>query len=112
VVLEDGYRTLPAQIELDKPNGKGMWLRVTLKEGRKRQIREVGKRLGLPVVKIMRIRIGSLLLGNLKSREWRALTPQEIASLKMPSASQKSNPRKPRSAEGVKKTVRPHPKAH
>lgn len=112
VVLEDGYRTLPAQIELDKPNGKGMWLRVTLREGRKRQIREVGKRLGLPVVKIIRLRIGSLLLGKLKAREWRSLTSQEIASLKMPSNSYKTAPRKPRGAEGTKKAVRAHLKTH
>jgi len=42
VVLEDGYRTAPAKVEVDSPTGKGVWLRVILKEGRKRQIREVG----------------------------------------------------------------------
>lgn len=82
VVLPDGYRTAPAEIYLDKPSGKGMWLRVILKEGRKRQIRETGSTLGLPVVKIIRVRIGSLYLGNLKPREWRYLTPQEITDLK------------------------------
>ncbi len=82
VVLPDGYRTLPAQVYLDKPFGKGMWLRVILKEGRKRQIRETGSMLGLPVAKIIRVRIGSLLLGNLKTREWRYLTADEIQDLK------------------------------
>jgi 23S rRNA pseudouridine2605 synthase len=53
-----------------------------MKEGKKRQIREVGKQIGLPVVKILRVRIGTLLLGNLKSRDWRYLTDQEIAGLK------------------------------
>jgi 23S rRNA pseudouridine2605 synthase len=38
--------------------------------------------VGLPVVKIIRVRIGSLLLGNLRPREWRILTPQEITDLK------------------------------
>ena len=82
VVLEDGYRTSPAEIRLEQPSGKGMWLRVVLREGRKRQIRETGSLLGLPVVKIIRLRIGSLYLGSLKPREWRKLTPTEIELLK------------------------------
>jgi 23S rRNA pseudouridine2605 synthase len=53
-----------------------------MKEGRKRQIRETCKQLGLPVVRILRIRIGSLRLGNLKPRQWRYLTIQEINELK------------------------------
>jgi 23S rRNA pseudouridine2605 synthase len=82
VVLEDGYRTAPADVRIEAPAGKGTWLRVILREGRKRQIREVGSLIGLPVVKIIRIRIGSLLLGNLKPRQWRFLTTKEVAELK------------------------------
>jgi 23S rRNA pseudouridine2605 synthase len=82
VVLPDGHKTLPAEVKIDKPFGKGMWLRVILREGHKRQIRETGSTLGLPVAKIIRVRIGSLLLGSLKLREWRYLTPDEIQSLK------------------------------
>jgi 23S rRNA pseudouridine2605 synthase len=82
VVLEDGHRTAPAKVRLETLAGKGAWLRVLLKEGRKRQIREVGARLGLPVVKIIRVRIGSLHLGALKPSEWRYLTPKEIGELK------------------------------
>jgi 23S rRNA pseudouridine2605 synthase len=66
-------------------------LQVIMREGRKRQIREVGTRLGLPVVKIIRIRIGTLKLGNLKPREWRHLTSQEVAGLRAPT-SQKVQP--------------------
>lgn len=86
VVLEDGYRTQPAQVDFLNASGKGAWLRVVLREGRKRQIRETGQRLGLPVVKIIRIRIGSLLLGNLQPRQWRQLTAQEVAGLRIASA--------------------------
>lgn len=82
VVLEDGYRTAPAQVRVESVLGKGAWLRVILGEGRKRQIRETGKLLGLPVVRIIRVRIGSLRLGSLKPREWRFLTPEEVAELK------------------------------
>jgi 16S rRNA U516 pseudouridylate synthase RsuA-like enzyme len=38
---------------------------------------------GLPVVRILRTRIGSLRLGNLKPRQWRYLTRQEIEALKV-----------------------------
>jgi 23S rRNA pseudouridine2605 synthase len=82
VVLEDGHRTAHAEVRIEAPAGKGTWLRVILREGRKRQIREVGSLIGLPVVKIIRIRIGSLLLGNLKPRQWRYLSPKEVAELK------------------------------
>jgi 23S rRNA pseudouridine2605 synthase len=82
VVLEDGHRTAPAQVSLESLAGKGAWLRVVMREGRKRQIREVGKTIGLPVVKILRTRIGSLHLGSLKPAEWRYLTPEEVAGLR------------------------------
>jgi 23S rRNA pseudouridine2605 synthase len=82
VVLEDGYRTEPAQVRIESLSGKGAWLRIILKEGRKRQIRETGAQLGLPVVKIIRVRMGSLWLGALKPGEWRSLTADEVADLK------------------------------
>jgi hypothetical protein len=50
--------------------------------GRKRQIREMGRLTGLPVVRIIRVRIGSLQLGNLKSKQWRHLNPDEVSNLK------------------------------
>jgi 23S rRNA pseudouridine2605 synthase len=83
VVLEDGYRTAPAQVRLEGLSGKGAWLRVILREGRKRQIREMGRLTGLPVLRIQRIRIGSLLLGDLKPGQWRNLRPEEIRALKV-----------------------------
>jgi 23S rRNA pseudouridine2605 synthase len=82
VVLEDGHRTAPAQVSVLEKQGKGAWLRVVMHEGRKRQIREVGARLGLPVVRIIRVRIASLHLGTLKPRQWRYLSEAEIADLK------------------------------
>jgi 23S rRNA pseudouridine2605 synthase len=81
VVLEDGFKTSPANITVESEAGKGTWLRVTMGEGRKRQIREVGMQLGLPVVRIVRTRIASLRLGNLKPGAWRHLTESEVAEL-------------------------------
>lgn len=82
VVLADGDRTAPADVRLLSVSGKGAWIRVVMGEGKKRQIREVGRRLGLPVVRIIRLRIGTLKLGNLKPRQWRYLTEDEVASLR------------------------------
>lgn len=81
VVLEDGYKTQPVDVRVETLVGKGAWMRVILKEGRKRQIREMGALTGLPVVRIVRIRIGPLLLGALKPKEWRHLTAAEVAAL-------------------------------
>jgi len=89
VILEDGYHTKPAGVQLESIFGKGAWLRVILHEGRKRQIREMGRATGLPVVRIIRVRIGSLLLGSLKPGMWRRLTPEEVTNLKKPASQPK-----------------------
>jgi len=82
VVLEDGYKTAPVEVRFEEMQGKGAWVRVIMKEGRKRQIRETCKQLALPVVRIVRIRIGTLRLANLKPRQWRYLTSSEVNELK------------------------------
>jgi len=82
VVMQDDYRTAPVQVDVESHSGKGTWMRVIMKEGRKRQIRDTCRQIGLPVVSIIRIRIGSLRLGNLQPKEWRYLTTAEIKGLK------------------------------
>jgi 23S rRNA pseudouridine2605 synthase len=82
IVLEDGYHTARAEVRFESTSGKGAWIRIVMVEGRKRQIREIGHLLGLPVVRIIRVRIGALRLGKLKPRQWRYLTLQEISELK------------------------------
>ena len=82
VILEDSYKTQPVDVRFESAQGKGAWVRVIMREGRKRQIRETCKQLGLPIVRIVRIRIGSLRLGNLKPRQWRYLTMQEVNELR------------------------------
>lgn len=82
VVLTDGDRTQPADVQFLSTSGRGAWIRVIMGEGKKRQIREVGKLLGLPVVRIIRTRIGTLRLGDLKPRQWRFLTEDEIRELR------------------------------
>jgi len=82
VVLEDGYKTAPVNVRFETAQGKGAWVRVVMGEGRKRQIRETCKQLGLPVVRIIRLRIGELRIGTLKAGQWRQLTANEVDSLK------------------------------
>ncbi len=82
VVLDDGYKTKPVKVGVTGTHGKGAWMRVILTEGRKRQIREMGCLTGLPVVRIIRVRISSLQLGYLKPKQWRYLTPEEVAEHK------------------------------
>jgi 23S rRNA pseudouridine2605 synthase len=82
VVLEDGHRTQPATVFIESSSGKGAWVRVVMKEGHKRQIRETTKMIGLFVVRLVRVRIASLELGSLKSGISRELTSEEVLKLK------------------------------
>ena len=82
VVLNDGYKTLPTQVSIDKQNEHNTWLKIIMKEGKKRQIREIGKLLGLSVKRIIRTRIATLEMDTLKVGEWRYLSDQEIRKLK------------------------------
>jgi 23S rRNA pseudouridine2605 synthase len=81
VVLDDGYVTKPAEVSMEANEGNGIWLRIIMKEGQKRQIRRVGQAIGLPVKQIIRVRLGSLRLGDLKPGEWRHLKSNEVARL-------------------------------
>jgi 23S rRNA pseudouridine2605 synthase len=82
VVLADGHRTLPAKVRIEEQSGDNTWLRIIMHEGRKRQIREIGEQIALPVLRLIRVRIGTLQLGNLKLRQYRPLSPKEVTSLK------------------------------
>ncbi len=100
IVLEDGFRTSLASVYVVSKQGKGAWLDVTLKEGHKRQIREMGSQTGLPVVRIVRVRIGELRLGSLKPKEWRYLTSQEVAAFKEPATAPKPKTKMQKSKTG------------
>jgi 23S rRNA pseudouridine2605 synthase len=66
---------------VEKSAGGGAWLRVVMREGRKREIREIGAHLGLPVMRIVRIRIAGLRLGELRPGQWRPLSKEEVRML-------------------------------
>jgi len=60
---------------------QGQELRFILKEGRNRQIRRMCELVGLHVMDLVRIRIGSLTLGDLPEGQWRVLSEVERAAL-------------------------------
>ena len=78
----DGYVLLPVKTEFINKNEKFTTLRMTLYEGRNRQIRKMCAEVGLKVAKLVRVAIGSITLGNLQGGKWRYLTEEEINTLK------------------------------
>jgi 23S rRNA pseudouridine2605 synthase len=60
---------------------KNGWLEVTLDEGRNRQIRRLLSAFDIAVLRLIRVCIGDLQLGQLPKGEWRAVTEHEIESL-------------------------------
>lgn len=97
VLPEDGYRTQPAEVEVIKSDRAGTMLRVVMREGRKRQIREVARLLGHPVQYLLRVRIGPIDMGELKPGKWRFLNASEIKSLRALLEKKPAAPRKGRS---------------
>jgi pseudouridine synthase len=80
----DGRRTLPADVtvlNIGRRDRDGI-LRITIREGRNRQVRRMLEAVGHPVQTLRRTRIGSLSDRQLKPGMWRELTEAEIRRLK------------------------------
>ena len=58
------------------------WLEITIREGRKHQVKRMLEVVGHPVIKLLRIRMGSLSLGDLQPGEFRFLTDREANTLR------------------------------
>lgn len=95
-VVIKGQRTRPANIQLlaqepqlfprsvpirYRKNIPTAWLKITLQEGRKRQVRRMTAAVGHPTLRLVRIAIGPISLGNLQPGQWRDLTPAEQKAL-------------------------------
>ena len=76
-----GKITQPAIVHLKKATPDVTILRMTIFEGRKRQIRYMLKAVGSEVLELKRLQIGNLKLGKLPPGMWRMLKPGEIRSL-------------------------------
>lgn len=85
--LERGVETQPGEIlrakhaSLLRCGEKNSWLELVLDEGKNRQIRRMLDALSLQVLRLIRISIGPLQLGNLPKGAYRSLTPSELESL-------------------------------
>lgn len=95
VVLNDG-RTRPADVELlaeppglpersvpirFRKNVPTAWIRLTIREGRNRQVRRMTAAVGFPTLRLVRVAIGPIALGDLPVGEWRELTSTESKAL-------------------------------
>tara|TARA_Y100001970_G_scaffold293155_1_gene438189 strand:+ start:1632 stop:2270 length:639 start_codon:yes stop_codon:yes gene_type:complete len=76
IQLEDGM-TAPAQVSMPD---QGL-LKITIHEGRNRQVRRMCDAVGHPVVRLVRVRIGPITDSSLIAGSWRELTNEEVRSL-------------------------------
>ena len=98
-----GYLTLPANVQLltdpglpprskpVTPHGPTSWLEIKLREGKNRQIRHMTAAVGLFTLRLVRVAIGPLKIGNLKPSKWRELDADDLRLLQRALA-KKSSP--------------------
>ncbi len=82
-VYLEGEKTAPATATLLAPGQKSSWLRLELQEGRKREVREMCRAVGHPVLELRRVEFAGLALEDLKPGQWRHLEPREVRRLKV-----------------------------
>lgn len=89
----DNLKTMQAGVDVDgellrartatllRAGEKNAWLEIVLDEGRNRHIRRLLEALGFDVLRLIRVAIGPLLLGELAKGQWRRLTVAEVGVL-------------------------------
>jgi 23S rRNA pseudouridine2605 synthase len=80
VELEDGVAALERFV-LVGGEGRNVWYRATLREGRNREIRRLFEAVRLPISRLLRVRYGPVELGRLRRGQSRPLTAEEVAAL-------------------------------
>jgi 23S rRNA pseudouridine2605 synthase len=80
VELSDGP-TRPAKVNRIRDSEKYSFLEITITEGRNRQVRRMIEAIGSKVLKLVRIAIGPIQLGDLEIGKYRPLTPDERLAL-------------------------------
>ena len=97
-VTISGRKTAPAQVQVMPKKGRHTWLRITLAEGRNRQVRLMCRVVGYPAIKLKRTAVGPLKLGDLPAGRHRHLDDREVALLRRAGSSKgtkkKSNAKK------------------
>jgi 23S rRNA pseudouridine2605 synthase len=82
VIIDEGERAAPVEIHKLEESSTNSWFQVTLHEGRNQQIRRMFDAIGHSVIKLRRIRIGSLEDQKLKTGAWRFLAEDEVRRLR------------------------------
>ena len=82
VRLDDGFVTSPAEVEMLNADNGHTTIKITIHEGKNRQVRRMFEAVGSKVIELQRISIGNVELGNLPLGRWRYLTSHEISYLK------------------------------
>ncbi len=80
-VEQDGERLRAKSARLLRAGDKNAWLEIVLDEGRNRQIRRLLAAFDIGVLRLLRVAIGELALGELSKGDWRRLTAAEVAVL-------------------------------
>ena len=73
---------LPDRLKAITPHAAVSWLRIELREGKKHQVRRMTAAIGLPALRLVRVAIGPISLGDLQPGQWRELSPAELALIK------------------------------
>lgn len=81
-IIHDGERLTARRVSVLRAGERNCWLEVVLEEGRNRQIRRMLEALGAECLRLIRVKIGGLMLGTLEKGAVRALTAEEVAGLK------------------------------
>ncbi len=106
-VVVEGKRTAPAKVRREQRTEAGTWLRVVMHEGRKHEIRNIGAALGLPVLRLIRVRLGTLELGDLRPGEWRELKGWEVKRLRENTDPQSAQRPRGKKADRPARSLRP-----
>lgn len=80
-VVDEGERLAAKSVRLLRAGQKNSWLEIVLDEGRNRQIRRLLDGFDIRILRLIRVAIGPLVLGDLGKGQWRDLTDAEVASL-------------------------------
>lgn len=81
-VIIDDFNTKGTMIQYVKTNGNTAHYRVTISQGKNRQIRKMFEHFGYTVKKLKRVAIGNIRLGQLRTGQWRFLTKEEVENFK------------------------------
>lgn len=80
----DERKTASATVRMIKEGDQNDWFSITIHEGRNRQVRRMCEAVSLSVVRLRRVRYGTLVMGDLKPGDFRLLTDAEVRSLGTP----------------------------